>query len=189
MRFGGWALAGILGLGGCGHGSPAAGPSPAPTPAATPARGPTTVPVTVTENGTAHSPYIYITKQKKNRIVYVMRADSGTGVHISEKSGRSDFVNPHVTFHESGNRTLVVDAPHATVQERDRSVLMTGGTHARNNEGMTLKSDTLRYDDGQEMLYGQGNVLITTAHNEQLSGQRFDYNLQTTEIHVTGDGR
>jgi LPS export ABC transporter protein LptC len=187
MRFGGWALAGILGLGGCGHGAPAAGPTP--TPSVAPAAASKPVLIKIKENGTARSPYIYITKQKKNRIVYVMRADSGTGVHISEGSGRSDFVNPHVTFHESGNRTLVVDAPHATVQERDRSVLMTGGTHARNNEGMTLKSDTLRYDDGREMLYGQGNVLITTAHNEQLSGQRFDYNLRTTEIHVTGDGR
>jgi LPS export ABC transporter protein LptC len=191
MRLASSLLGAALFLAACSRGAPAPGPSPTPSAGASaaPAGGPTSVPIRFNEYGKPSSPYIYITEQKRNRIVYTMRADSGTGIHISEGSGRSDFVNPHITFHEEGKRTLVVDGPHATVLERDRSVVMTGGTHARNNEGMTLKSDTLRYDDGAEMLYGQGNVLITTAQNEQLRGQRFDYNLRTTEIHVTGDGR
>jgi len=191
MRLARSLLAATLVLAGCSHGAPESGGSPTPSggPTAAPAAGQTPLYVKFRENGRPSSPYIYITEQKENRIVYTMRADSGTGIHISQGSGRSDFVNPHITFHEKGKNALVVDGPHATVLEKDRSVLMTGGTHARNNEGMTLKSDTLRYDDGAEMLYGQGNVLITTAQNEQLRGQRFDYNLRTTEIHVTGDGR
>jgi LPS export ABC transporter protein LptC len=187
MRFASCALAAVLALGGCGHGAPPARSTS--TASASPAAEQTLVPIHIRERGIPGSRYIYITEQKKNRIVYVMRADSGTGIRLSQGTGRSDFVNPHITFHESGKKTLVADGPHATVQERDRSVLMTGGAHARNNEGMTLQSDTLRYDDGAEMLYGEGNVLITTARNEQLRGQRFDYNLRTTEIHVTGEGR
>jgi lipopolysaccharide assembly outer membrane protein LptD (OstA) len=65
---------------------------------------------------------------------------------------------------------------------------MDGGVRARNSEGMTLHSDTLRYDDGAETLHGDGNVVIVTAQGEELRGRHFDYDLRTTEMRVTGEG-
>jgi LPS export ABC transporter protein LptC len=132
------------------------------------------------------SKYIYLTEQKKDRIVYKLRADSNTSIRLSEGNGQSDFEQPHIIFYGAGGRSIVADAPHARVAEREKTVTMTGGVRSRTNEGMTLTSDTLRYDDASEVLHGEGNVEITTAQGEHFSGQRMDYNLRTTEMHVQG---
>jgi hypothetical protein len=131
------------------------------------------------------SKYIYLTEQKKNRVVYVLRADSNESIRLAEGAGHSTFTLPHVTFF-SGPRTIVADAPLATVEERDRSVLMSGGAHARTDKGMTLTSDTLRYDDATEHLHGEGHVLVTTPQGTELRGDTLDYDMRTTEMHVTG---
>jgi hypothetical protein len=174
-----------LALAACARAGP---PQPSAAPATALVRSiPSEIPIRIREPHIG-SNYIYLTEQKRNRVVYVLRADSNTSVRLSQGSGRSDFVNPHVTFHGSGKSAVVADAPRAHVEERDRSVLMTGGVYARNNEGMTIRSDTMRYDDAAETLHGEGNVLITTRQGEQLRGRQFDYDLRSTEMHVTGDG-
>lgn len=177
-----WALVFV----GCAQRAPAPEQAPSNTPALAVPALPTSVPIKIHSFPGRGSKYIYLTEQKRNRIVYVLRADSNTSIQLSKGSGRSDFVNPHVTFHGTGKTTVVADAPHATVLERDRSVLMSGGVRARNNEGMRLQSDTMRYDDANESLHGEGNVTITTPQGEELRGDRFDYDLRTTEMRVTG---
>lgn len=180
MRFG--ALACAFALVSCGGGKP----SPAPSPSAASAAEPSAIPIRIRD---VHVPskYIYLTEQKKNRRVYTVRADSNVSVRLSQGSGHSDFVRPHVTFYQHKGM-LVAESPHARVEERDRSVLMDGGVHARNSEGMTLQSDTLRYDDGAETLHGDGNVVIVTTQGAELRGRHFDYDLRTTEMRVTGEG-
>jgi hypothetical protein len=177
-----FALCCVLALVSCGGGKP----SPAATPSAAPSAEGSAVPIRITD---PHVPskYIYLSLQKKNRRVYTVRADSNVSIRLSQGSGHSDFVRPHVTFYQHRG-TLIADSPHARVEERDRSILMDGGVHARNSEGMTLQSDTLRYDDGAETLHGDGNVVIVTAQGEQLRGRHFDYDLRTTEMRVTGAG-
>jgi LPS export ABC transporter protein LptC len=117
--------------------------------------------------------------------VYVLRADSNTSIRLAEGAGQSTFTLPHITFF-NGSRTIVADAPLATVEERDRSVLMSGGAHAKTDKGMTLTSDTLRYDDSNEHLHGEGHVVVTTPQGTELRGDTLDYDMRTTEMHVTG---
>jgi len=163
------------------------GASPAPGPSGSVRNVPTAPPIRVV-NKRVGSKYIYLTEQKRNRVVYVLRADSNTSIRLAEGAGRSDFVRPHVTFY-NGGRTIVADAPRGTVEERDRSVLMSGGVHARTEKGMTLSSDTLSYDDANERLHGEGNVVVTTPQGEQLRGDVLDYDMRTTEMHVSGNVR
>jgi hypothetical protein len=145
---------------------------------------PTAVPIRI-HSQRVGSKYIYLTEHKKSRVVYVLRADSNTSIRLAEGAGHSTFTLPHVTFY-SGPRTIVADAPLATVEEKDRSVLMSGGTHAKTDKGMTLTSDTLRYDDAAERLHGEGHVIVTTPQGTELRGDVFDYDMRTTEMHVTG---
>jgi LPS export ABC transporter protein LptC len=179
-------LAALPAATGCGTPHQTASGPASPAASASPAGGTTSVPVRI-RSVTKGSQYIYLTEQKKDRIVYKLRAESNTSIRLSEGNGISDFERPHVIFYGSGGRSIVADAPHARVAEREKTVTMTGGVHSRTNEGMTLTSDTLRYDDASEILHGEGNVNISTKQGEHFSGQRMEYNLRTTEMRVFGD--
>jgi LPS export ABC transporter protein LptC len=182
------ALALLAAVTGCsGRSGPAATPPPASPAASAAARQAKPVPIHLSSHRVG-SKYIYLREQKKNRLVYVLRADSNTSIRLAEGAGRSEFQNPHVTFY-NGPRTIVADAPLATAEERDRSVLMSGGVHAITDKGMTLTSDTMRYDDAAERLHGEGNVVVTTPQGEELRGDTLDYDLRTTEMHVTGSAK
>ncbi len=175
------------GAAGCGPhpAQPAATPSAA-SPAA-PSEKPSGGGLPVTFNATkVGSKYIYLTKQKGNRKVYVLRADSESGLYLGQNTGRSDFVNPHVTFFAAGGKLLVADAPRGEVVERDRTVHMTGGVHAHSGDGMTLTSDQLRYDDRSETVYGEGNVDVVFPQGEELRGATLDWNLLSGHINVAG---
>ena len=96
--------------------------------------------------------------------MYVLRADSETGQYFGGNTGRSDFVHPHVTFfmHATGN-VVVADAPAGTLVEKDKTVNDEAAECARGPaDGKTLTSDTMRYNDDSDTLYGDGNVVVTT---------------------------
>jgi len=132
------------------------------------------------------SKYIYLTKQKGNRRVYILRADSESGEYSGQNTGRSNFASPHITFFGDGGKRLVADAPLGTVVEKERSVLMSGGVKARSQDGMTLSSDTLRYNDQTEIAHGEGDVDVVFPQGEELRGQTIDWDLRTGHIDVTG---
>ena len=132
------------------------------------------------------SKYVYFTKQKQNRKVYVLRADSETGQYTGQNTGRTTFVNPHVIFYGQAGKRLVADAPTGTVVESDKTVRMTGGVRAKSADGLTLRSDTLRYDDQNDTVHGEGNVVVTTPQGEQLQGETLDWNLRDGAIAVNG---
>jgi len=91
--------------------------------------------------------YIYLIKQRPDgRKVYVLRADAEKGQYFGENTGRSTFVNPHITFYGSNGKRLVADAPAGLVVERAKSVRMTGGVHALSQDGVKLTSDAMTYD-------------------------------------------
>ena len=130
--------------------------------------------------------YVYFTKQKQHRKVYVLRADSENGQYTGKDTGRTTFVNPHVIFYGQAGKRLVADAPTGTVIEREKTVRMTGGVRATSADGLTLRSDTLRYDDQNDMVHGEGNVVVTTPQGEQLQGETLDWNLRDGAIAVNG---
>ena len=153
--------------------------SPAPAPSAT------TVPVTLRSKKVGQH-YIYLTKQKADRKVYVLRADSETGQYFGNNTGRSDFVRPHVTFYAKDGSRIVADAPAGTLVEKDKTVNMSGGVHARAADGKTLASDKMRYNDATETLYGDGNVVVTTPQGERLEGSTLVWNLRDGQLDVSG---
>ena len=132
------------------------------------------------------SHYVYATKQKGAQTVYLLRADSVNAVYNGSLTGRSFFTNPHVTFFGNAGKRLVADAPAGTVVEKDKTVLMTGGVHARSQDGMTLTSDTLRYEDESQLVHGTGHVVVTFPTGEQLQGEAVDWNLRDGQIKVAG---
>jgi lipopolysaccharide assembly outer membrane protein LptD (OstA) len=81
---------------------------------------------------------------------------------------------------------LTADAPKGTVVERDKAVQMSGGVRAVDQDGMTLTSDSLRYDDPTEQLHGQGNVVLHSPQGEELRGDSLDWNLRDGRINVSG---
>jgi LPS export ABC transporter protein LptC len=178
-------LAAALALTACRHAAPA---PPAASPPAHAARqaGAAFVPIRVNSERIG-SKYIYVTKQKGNRKLYVLRADSESGEYLGAGTGRSDFVQPHITFFDGRGRQLVADAPAGTVIERDKSVVMRGGVTAHAQNGMTLSSDTMRYDDATETIHGDGHVVVTMRGGERLSGQRIDADLRLSDLHVAGE--
>jgi len=162
-------------------GEPGPSASPGKQPVATPSQ------VKITVHGSkVGSRYIYVTKQKDDRKVYVLRADSESGEYFGSDTGRSDFVNPHVTFFGKGDQRLVADAPSGTAVEKDKTIVMSGGVQARTADGKTLRSDTLRYDDQTDMLYGNGNVVVNSPSGDRLEGDQLRWNLHTGHMDFTG---
>ena len=157
-----------------------AGPGAAPSPAAA-----TKTPVAIKINSRhAGSRYVTLTKQKENRKVYTLLADSETGQYVGADTGTSTFANPHVTFYGKNGQTLAAVAPTGTIVEKDKTILMSGGVKAHTSDGKTLASDTMRYADVTETLYGDGNVVITTPAGDRLQGDTLVWNLHTGRIDV-----
>ncbi|MBD5605397.1 MAG: LPS export ABC transporter periplasmic protein LptC [Candidatus Eremiobacteraeota bacterium] len=156
--------------------------SPAATSTGTPA-GATPPPVNFSGRRVG-SHYVYATKQHGAQTVYVLRADSVNAIYNGALTGRSDFTNPHVTFYGHAGKRLTSDAPAGTVVEKDKSVVMTGGVRARTQDGMTLTSDSLRYEDEAEIVHGVGHVVVTFPTGETLRGETLDWDLRDGHINV-----
>jgi LPS export ABC transporter protein LptC len=191
-RAGLWALSALLSVTACSgrtSGESSATPGPATGSArpasAVPAAGPSSIPIALHAHKVG-SKYIYLTKQKGNRRVYVLRADAETGQYFGANTGRSDFTRPHITFYGTAGKQLTADAPLGTVVERDKTVTMTGGVTAVDQDGTTLRCDTLRYDDPTEELHGQGNVVLHSPQGDELRGETLDWNLHDGQLSVRG---
>jgi lipopolysaccharide assembly outer membrane protein LptD (OstA) len=162
--------------------SPPIAPSaPGPTP--------TRPPITVRDlSQRVNSEYVYLTKRRRdNTKAYTLRADANVSESAGQGTGRSDFTNPHITFAGRAGETLVADAPHASIVESQKSIVMTGGVRARTSDGMLLQCDTLTYDEGSDRLHGRGHVLVKTPRGERLSGDRIEANLRLSEMQLSHD--
>ncbi|MGH7708118.1 MAG: LPS export ABC transporter periplasmic protein LptC [Vulcanimicrobiaceae bacterium] len=164
-------------------------PAPRATPAAelaspTPKPPPTPIPIEIHAHRQG-ARYIYFTQLRRGRKLYVIRADANEIVRSQANQGRSTFVNPHVTFYQTGGKTLVADAPRAVVSEADHSIAMSGGVHARTSDGATLQCDTLVYDERSQRIHGTGHVHFVGTQGESATGSRIDANTELTEIRMT----
>jgi len=167
----------------------AAACSSAPTAPSPPRPTPTKAPITVRDlSQRVNSEYVYLTKRRRdNSKAYTLRADANVSESAGQGTGRSDFTNPHIIFAERAGQTLVADAPHASIVESRKSIVMTGGVRARTSDGMLLQCDTLTYDEGSDRLHGRGNVLVKTPRGERLTGDRIEANLRLSEMQLTHD--
>jgi len=162
---------------------PAPPPQPAGVPVPTPT--PTLVPLHVTSSSGTGQPTI-LSEMKNNRTIYVVRALSFVGDTASGQaaSGSGAFVKPQITFVDRSGARTVADAPEAVLTGADKSVLMTGGVHARSQDGIVLSCDRLRYDGTTERIHGDGHVVLTTPSGLTLVGDEVDGDARLDNVRV-----
>jgi len=183
----------VTGCGGGSGGSTSGGstPSATGTPATerssspAPGSGATAIPIRF-HSASDGKNFVSLSKQVGNRKVYDLRALSETGQYLGGDTGRSDFTNPVVTFYERSGGRVVARAPAGTIVEKDKTVRMSGGVTAKTDDGKTLASETLRYDDATQQLDGNGDVSLTTPAGEKLTGDAFQWNLRTGKLDMQG---
>jgi lipopolysaccharide assembly outer membrane protein LptD (OstA) len=175
-------------LAACAHApAPAAAPASAPPGSPTPAPGPasTLVPVHVTSNGTSGQ-YTTLSEMKHQRTIYIVRATSFVADTAAGQTaaGSGTFVDPHITFVDRSGARTIADAPKAVLTSADKSVFMTGGVHARSQDGNVLSCDRLRYDGTSERIHGDGHVVMTTPTGLILVGDEMDGDARLADVRV-----
>jgi lipopolysaccharide assembly outer membrane protein LptD (OstA) len=174
-------LALIALLAACSHPAATSPAGPSPAPAATP----TPLPLHVTSNGTSGQ-YTTLSEMKHQRTIYIVRATSFVADTAAGRTatGSGTFVDPHITFVDRSGARTVADAPKAVLTSADKSVLMTGGVHARSQDGNVLSCDRLRYDGNSERIHGDGNVVMTTPAGLRLVGDEIDGDARLANVRV-----
>lgn len=163
---------------------PAAAPAPAVSPPR-PTASPTIVPVHVTSSG-GSGQYTILSEMKHGRTMYVVRSVSFVADTTSDAApnGSGTFVKPQITFVDRGGAKTVADAPKAVLTGADKSVVMTGGVHARSQDGNVLSCDRLRYDGTTERIHGDGHVVLTTPSGLTLVGDEVDADPRLQNVRV-----
>lgn len=175
-------------LAACAHApGPVAAPASAPPSGPTPAPGPssTLVPLHVTSNGSSGQ-YTILSEMKHQRTIYIVRAVSFVADTAAGRSagGSGTFVEPHITFVDRSGARTIADAPKAVLTSADKSVFMTGGVHARSQDGNVLSCDRLRYDGTSERIHGDGHVVMTTPNGLTLVGDEIDGDARLADVRV-----
>lgn len=156
---------------------------------ATPAPAPSTrasaglPPITVRSKGNAQRP-VRIVQQQGNRKIYELIARSTESTMQSQSDFRGTFSDTHVTFYGTDGSNLVGSAPVTAIDKAKQTVIMRGGVHAKNSEGITLQCEQLEYNRGTGKLHGTGNVHIVSSQGYTLSGSSFTSDLKLTQVHM-----
>ncbi len=186
------ALTALALLAACSHPAPKAATSPppgaAPAPGSPspgdPTTSPTDVPIHVQSEGHVSDSQTTV-EHGRQRPLYEILALSDVGDRTASGEERVTFDQAHITFHAPDGNRLIADAPRATVEDRTKEVLMSGGVRAQTQDGAILTCRTLRYDGRTERLHGEGDVRLTSAQGFVLTGDRFDGNVRLDQIHMT----
>jgi|SRR5579884_712870 len=172
---------------GCAPHAPAGGAAATPAPSPSSSGLATPVPVHVRGIGTARTPTV-LTETVHGRRVYTIRAMVFEGDIVGSGEGSAVLQQPHVVFVDRSGATTVADAPKATVSQRSKSVLMSGGVRARTQEGSILTCDTLRYDTDTERFDGEGHVVLRGQNGVVLAGDHLDGDVRLHDVRVTSGG-
>lgn len=167
------ALAGVLAS--CAPKPPAAAPAATPTVTAAPSAAllPSGAPIRAVSRGTEREPARYIVRNKNGRIVYEIASATVVYDRAADGSAVATFNAPHIVFHAGSGRTVAADSPKAVARDKDKNVTMTGGVHAKTDDGKTLGCTTLTYEASGQQILCQGDVVLTnTKTNQTASGER-----------------
>jgi Lipopolysaccharide-assembly, LptC-related len=142
------------------------------------------IPIHVETHG-RNGEYVTIVETSHRRKVYTIRALSGEMQRNGTNEATGDLEQPHVTFIDKTGAKTIADAPKAHSSERDKSVVMTGGVHARTSAGIVLTCDTLRYDARSERLHGAGNVQLHAPNGVDMAGDDIDGDVKLQDVKIT----
>jgi len=165
----------LAALAGCAPKPPAAAPSSSPAAAArSPGEAfPSGAPIRAISRGSRREPARYIVRNKAGRIVYEIQSATVVYDRASDGGAVATFSRPHIVFHAGSGRTVVADSPKAVARDKDKNVTMTGGVHAKTDDGKTLSCATLTYDARDEKILCRGDVVLTnTKTNQTANGER-----------------
>ncbi len=171
------AAAAVIALAACNPKSPNGGVSPSPS--LKPGVTPSPVTLRISGHGSAHRPVRFIeTKANRKQFEILTPSFQSKGAAGTATLAYKDV---YVTFFGKDGSVLTATAPRATIDQRTNLLVMSGGVHAHNSEGMTLQCDTLSYDRSTEMVHGDGNVVITNPNGFRGTGNHFDSNTALTD--------
>jgi LPS export ABC transporter protein LptC len=174
-------------LAGCGAPPPATS-TPAPSAPRSATAAPTAEPIHIETNSSGNK-YITVVQRvtdrrsKRTRIAYQLRAVSSQADIIGSQSVVT-FERPHITFLDHQGKKLIADSPQAKVTQRDKSVVMSGGVHARAEDGSVLGCDTLRYDGRTETLHGAGHVTLSGPNDLTLTGNYLEGDIRLDNVRI-----
>lgn len=154
---------------GCSPKAPAAAASDAPSAVASASAAP---PIKAVSRGSDREPARYIVRDRSGHIVYDVRSSTVVYDRAADGSSVATFTDPHVVFH-ARNGTVAADSPKAVAHDKDKSVVMTGGVHAKTDDGKLLSCSTLTYDAQSQKIVCEGDVVLKNSKtNQTASGER-----------------
>jgi hypothetical protein len=168
--------------------STSGGPTAPATASSAPVAAATSEPVHI-ETNSSGGRYITVVQRvtagpsKRARIAYELRAVSSVADIVGSQSVIT-FEEPHITFNDRGGKKLIADSPQAKMTQRDKSVLMSGGVHARADDGSVLSCDTLRFDGRTEKLYGEGHVVLVAPSDLTLTGRYLKGDVRLDDVRI-----
>jgi len=181
------ALVLVLALGACAPApSGTSAPSPSPSPPLAQARA-TAVPIHVVSQArggqfvTLDETVVEHGRQRKK---FEIRALDDEADRAANGNETATFTQPHIIFHSSDGKTLIADAPRATVEQRTKDVFMSGGVRAQTESGAVLTCRTLRYDGRTERIHGEGDVRLVEP-GWDMGGDRLDGDIRLDNVHIT----
>ena len=193
--------AATLGTWGCSPKPPPQTPAPSPAPTVSTAAPPSgsalpsqaaspaaqTQPITAISRGTGNQPARYIVRNPQGKIIYDVRSIKVVYNRATDGTSEATFTKPDVIFHDKTGHTMIAQAPQAVAHDKDKSVTMSGGVHAKTDDGKILTCDTLTYDAKNEQIHGAGNVVLTdTKTNQAASGQSLQSDLSFEHLTLSG---
>jgi len=177
------ALAIVLLAGCASHApAPAGAPTATPTPGAAASAKPVPIHIVTKSSGDR---YATMTQRINGRTTYEIRALSSVADRPGAANAVATFEQPHITFHDRNGKTMIADAPKAKITQQDKSVLMSGGVHARTQDGNVLTCDQLRYDGKTEKIHGTGHVVLTGQNGVELAGDQLDADVRLNDIRIS----
>jgi len=113
---------------------------------------------------------VLTTKIHSRRIVHYVDRDSAWAYQL-----RVDF------FDETGSHTSVLNSDSALVREKARFLEVFGDVKITTDDGRTLVTDRLAWDDGARRIHTESYVEITDGE-DVMTGYGFDSNPELTDI-------
>jgi lipopolysaccharide assembly outer membrane protein LptD (OstA) len=126
---------------------------------------------------------VHLIQQVHNRVDYDLLASSYQSKG-PQGSARAVFSDARVTFRDPRGSTVAASAPQAVVDQRNNTVTLTDGVHARTSAGMTLQCNTLVYERAGGTLHGTGAVVVTDPQGFRATGSRFDSDISLTHMRM-----
>ncbi len=179
---------GVAALTACGGPSASGNATPAPSGTPSPPPAATALPVHIETKGNGDR-YITVVQRvtegssKRSRIAYQLRALSSQADIVGSQSVVT-FEMPHITFNDRQGKHLIANSPQAKITQRDKNVLMSGGVHARADDGSVLRCDTLRYDGRTEKLHGEGHVVLSGPNELTLTGNYLEGDIRLDDVRI-----